>query len=323
MIFFWVISIIHISGLESDHQIIATRNLLVSSSIWLTSVFILVIGFKFKLKKIVIGSFILLIIFEGWWFNQKYTPFVDKKLYFPSTPTTDFLKNDPELFFRVERQSAELLPPNMWQIYGLYSTSGYDPINPTNYGNYLIEKWTRSFLGRYVENGNATDIEKLDMLGIKYWLVLKDTLPGNPLPKWVNPKNWDLVFSEGRVAILKNKNYTPAYQLKNDGLINLVKKNEDYWNFQVTTENVNQLILRENFTNNWQVKVDGNFENLAKIEGTFKAVNTPPGSHQIEFIYQNKQIITGKIISFISLLLLLGLILLKPRARVSPGTISL
>jgi hypothetical protein len=288
----------YLLGLEKRYWVIAGRNLAVSGWWWLMAVTAMAAaGKKEKMKELTIIGLLILMAAEGLWFNWKYTPFVDKKLFFPETATTKFLKEDKELFFRTERQSAELLPPNMWQIYGLYSTSGYDPISPASYDQYLIKKETRKMFGRYVENGNANEISKLDELGIKYWLILRETTAGNPLPKWVEASKWEEVFNEGRVAVLKKKNYQPAYELEKSGEVRLTEKNETGWKFTVETKTDNRLILRENYSDNWKVKVDGAETKAEKIEDTFKAVTVPAGKHEVEFDYQNQGWKAGKIIS--------------------------
>lgn len=256
--------------LAASNQI-ALRNSLVSLVILILGIIMVRVG----RKELVIG----LIAIEGILFFKKYTPFVDKNLYFPQTKTLEFLESD-KTFFRIERESAELLPPNMWQVYELYSTSGYDPIYPLAYSNFLINRGLRKIHSRYVENGDK-GIEKLDDLGIKYLLVLEKN---GRLPVWVDKNNWTEVFREGPVITLLNKNFRPPYSF--GGKINLIKKTDESYVFETEAETENKLVLFENYWPGWETKIDGQATKIELAENTFKSVMVPKGKHRVEFKYK-------------------------------------
>jgi hypothetical protein len=240
---------------------------------------------------------ILAIFGENYQFFKKYTPFVEKKLYFPQTETSKFLKGKLENrtdWFRIERESGELLPANMWQQYGLASSSGYDPAYLASYSNYLVKAGLADNYSRYIENGNEK-LNKFNELGIKYLLVLKRddlgiTSREGKLPWWVDLGKWQEVFSEGPVAILENKKYQPLFKLlpEDTGVVKLSERQDDEWRFETINQKEGKLVIFENMTSDWEVRIDGQ---LAKIEPhleTFLGVTVPPGKHEVEFKYQNK-----------------------------------
>ncbi len=256
-----------------------------------------------------ISFFIVILMFlEGFIFFRKITPFVPKNLYFPSTPSLNYIQErykSTQDFFRVERESGELLPPNMWEVFGFYSTSGYDPIAPLPYEKYMIKKEVKGNYSRYFENGDAVD--KLENLGVRYFLVLrrnKEAIPvsGSSLSYKINQKVWKPVFSEGPVEILENSNYKPPYfldkQQKSD-FISLVGKKSDYWEFEIQSSTSQNFVLMENNSKSWLAYVDGNKVAISSYEGTFKQVAIPSGKHKLQFSYQNKDLRTGLIISVV------------------------
>jgi len=255
---------------------------------------------------------------EGLYFAWKYTPFTKKELYFPETQTTIFLgdeyqksKEKGELF-RIEREKSELLPPNMWQPYHFYSSAGYDPVYPISYADYLKKNLAIDNYTRYIEWDKDKSI--LDSLGIKYFLVLKRGKegkidPAGLVPPWVNQDKWKTIFEEGPVAILENSNFRPPYFLvDSEGVavkaakVKLIDKNDGYWQFETETNLPGTFVLMENYSDGWEVYVNGNKEEILKIEGTFKGVRVGSGTSKVEFSYRNALIYKGLIVSGLSLL---------------------
>ncbi len=265
-----------------------------------------------KYKKIFLVILLLTPIIEGLYFGWKYTSFTNPKLYFPTTPSLDFVikkQQESKDYFRIEREKAEILPPNMWQVYGLSSYSGYDPVYPISYANFLIQNKLTNDYTRYFENDQNTTKYFQDN-GLKYLFVINRTKDGVPSPAgeppyWTKNSNWIKVFQEKNISILENTKYNPPYGLTNkktQDKINLVKHQDNYWEFNVQNTTSNTFYLIENNSTNWEVKINNKKQNIDSYQGTFKSVKINPGSNHIIFIYHNKLFYIGIIISVASFL---------------------
>jgi hypothetical protein len=260
-------------------------------------------------------SLIILAVGEGVYFGWKYTPFSNKKYYFPETEITSYLDQQKKdgVFFRIEREKGELMPPNMWMAYGLNSTAGYQPVYPRAYADWMKTNQIIGDYSRYVEWERSKDF--FDQMGVKYFLILKRdeqgrvTDQGN-LPYWLDQQTWQEVESEGPVVILENSNYSPPYFLKNgNGKVELISKENDYWSFKVKADEEDILIVKENYFPGWKAVVNGQPVDINIESGTFKAVAVPAGQSQVELYYQNTLLSVGMYMSLASILWFLFVII--------------
>ena len=299
---------------------VAIRNLILpffSAGAIVFSILLVSLFSKFQNKRFrffLAVMFVFVLLVEGFYFGWRQVPFVRKEFYFPETPIINYLKKEYKKkdFFRLEREKAELMPPNMWMAYRFYSSAGYDPIYPSRYANFLKDHLGRGY-SRYVEW--SRNLEPIDKLGTKYFLVLKRRPDGvassaGKLPYWVDLSCWDVVFEEGAVALLKNKNFLPPYLLVDKSgeriagaEIKLSDKSDNYWRFRVKSEQPGTFVLKENFFPGWKVTVDGKEKDVLKINGTFKGVELNPGQHEVYFYYQNRFLKMGLAISLVTFLL--------------------
>jgi len=289
---------LHFLVQKNADVVTAARNSLVSFIFLIFVLAIFLIGSKRpQIKKALSLVVAFLIFVEGYVFFKKYTPFVEKRLFFPNTKTLDFLKqkqNESDDFFRIERESGEILPPNMWQIYGLYSSSGYDPVYPNSYADYLISEKMLDVPRRFVELGNV-NLNNRSELGVKYLLVLKrdergKVDPGGEVPLWVNKDKWTEVFAEDAVAVLENNYFQPPYFFVNPitTSVKLLDKNDNKWIFEVITPERNRFVLIENTHPDWEVFVDNEKSDISIYKNTFKSVYVDAGKHNIKFIFRGK-----------------------------------
>ena len=209
-----------------------------------------------RLKIIALTAVIALTLADSYLFFKKYTPFVPAHLYFPETPSIDFLKSklSPYEIFRVERQSGEVMPPNMWEPYSLSSLSGYDPMASKQYQTYLISSKTISNYSRYVELGQ--NLDNLNNLGVKYFMVLKRNDQGiidekGDHPYYIDHSKWQEVATEGPISILENKHFVPPYRLKSvSGTIKLLNYTPTNLNFEANTKEDTELVFYQNQNKN-------------------------------------------------------------------------
>lgn len=158
------------------HMRVGIRNLFLPLmfliSCQLTILLVVKVKKNIYLKKTALLLIVILTAGELFRFGWKYNTFVNPQFYFPSTEATekliDFAGN-----FRIEREKGEVLPPNMWIPYKLYSASGYDPVYPLNYSKYLaVLSGGDTIVGRYGEIDNYKS-PLFDLLGIKYLIGVK------------------------------------------------------------------------------------------------------------------------------------------------------
>ncbi len=265
-----------------------------------------------RLKLLATYTILALVFIESFILFKKVTPFVPKNLFFPETPSITFIKDKSSKsadLFRFERESGELLPPNMWEIFRFYSTSGYDPIAPLRYEQYMKDLDVHGSISRYFENGAALD--KLDEFGVKYFMTLKRSEVSIPdsdgkVRESLDQKTWKPVFTEGPVVVLENQNYQPPYFLKatdHKNKITLISKADDLWEFRVETPVDNRLALMENYSDHWLAEVDGSPVKIDRYKDTFKEIAVPSGEHVVTFTYYNPEFRTGILISLAGLLL--------------------
>lgn len=196
---------------------VAVRNSLIPL-MFLTIILIFPLFLRAKISKPIIRKLfmsflIFLIILDLGRYFLKFNPFVADKLIFPNVPSLEFLQKQTGLF-RVGREYAEVLPPNTWTAYKLYSPEGYDPIYLSSYAKFMhflnggdLRSGTT---GRYAEIAATYKSPYLDASNVKYYLaILRDfngQIPGNLLNYKLKEAGYKMVFKDKSSAVLENPN---------------------------------------------------------------------------------------------------------------------
>lgn len=216
IIIFISISILIVSDFDNDiipealnkNLSVSLRNLILP--IIILSIF-LISRFLF-LKKFLIYLILIILFLDLGRYFLKHNPFVDQSLIYPETPLIEFLQKQ-ESHFRIARGDLEILPPNTWTIYSLYSAEGYDPLSLENYGHYVNKINGKPFeegLSRYVHITNFPS-KFLDAVNVKYILAVKRDkmghIPGAMLNKTLQPTNYKVVFEDKNSVVLENPDY--------------------------------------------------------------------------------------------------------------------
>lgn len=165
---------------------------------------------RYKLIILLSFFFILLILDLSRYF-LKFNPFVSNNLIFPKNPSIDFLQKQDGLF-RVGREHAEVLPPNTWTFYNLYSIEGYDPVYPGEYAKFMHfingGDIRLSTTGRYAEIASNYQSAYLDTANVKYYIaILRDhdgKIPGDLLNYKFKETTYKTVYKDKSSAILEN-----------------------------------------------------------------------------------------------------------------------
>jgi len=74
-----------------------------------------------------------------------------------------------------------------------------------------------------------------------------------------------------------------------------------------------RLVLTDLAYPGWSVRVDGEVAESVRVEGMFRGVDVPPGSHEVTWIYRPTSVIVGAVLTAVSLVLLVGACLVGRR----------
>jgi hypothetical protein len=78
------------------------------------------------------------------------------------------------------------------------------------------------------------------------------------------------------------------------------------------------LVLNERYDQGWIVKVDGRPAPLLTVDVVLMGVEMPKGEHRVEFLYQPRAFLTGRLLTFISLVLAAALVSIPALWRARP-----
>lgn len=210
-----------------QNSLVAVRNMILPSLLILAAWLFFLASFilKGKFKVALLWLIMLVFIFDLFRFGDKYLPFVRKELLFPQTPLIEFLQQQ-EKPFRIEKESSEILPANMWSYYGLESASGYNPLYPRRYSEFisvLNSNEVRFDVSRYALVDNF-DSQLFDLLNNKYLLVLKRNSDGQPseqgeISYLYQDSKFKLIYADKSLAVLENSLSFPRAFLVEDKII--------------------------------------------------------------------------------------------------------
>lgn len=312
---------------QDINLLVAKQNLILPTAIFvLVTIILLSITFYFKkgkLRSILLGLLIIVLIADLFRFGWKFTPFVDEKYIFPNTKTTLFLQENIENQ-RFMVTDPRILPPNFSIMYKLQSIGGYDPLFTLNYGEFIAAltranpdtSYPLSF-NRIIDPNNFRS-QLQNLMGVKYVLSLED----------INDLKLFEVFREGETRVYENRNVFPraffvskVYIAKNkqnsiEAVFKYLKRNElrsfavveDFDNtlikedpsaelsipkilkYQdnyvlIETDNKNNgfMVLTDNYYPSWHAKIDGKETKIYKTDYSFRGILVPNGKHSIVF----------------------------------------
>lgn len=197
-----------VSNISAENIIIAKRNLIFPTVLFIISVGLFVVLSMVQTKQritIMIRIIIVAItIFDLFRFGWKFTPFTNSEYLFPSTKAIEFLQKNVDNY-RIMAADSRILPPNFSTIYRLQSIDGYDPLYILRYGEYIAASERNKpnidppFGFNRIITPQNFESPLIDLLGVKYILSLKD-LKSAKVKK---------VFQEGKTQIYQNTSVIP------------------------------------------------------------------------------------------------------------------
>lgn len=286
---------------------IAFRNLFIPILLSGLILFVLMFVKNIKIKNTLL---ILILIIDLFRFGWKYLPFTSKEYIYPETQITNYLKTDNTIF-RIEKEKGPLMTPNVWLMYGIQSTSGYDPMALKAYSTFyqkILNKDKNGGSSRYSELDNYDSIS-LGEANVKYLLALNyddiDNISptGTKLNYKIDKNNWQEVYRYKSVSILKNKDYKERFEVLYDPKSTI--SNINYSSNKITldinsSKTNNVLVLRDTWYPGWQATINGKVVNIDKYLNIYRQVNLTKGDNHVEFIYKPKSFYVGLYLSFFS-----------------------
>jgi hypothetical protein len=230
----------------SGHSI-SIRNLLLPTALVIISIFLFWMLTKTgrkSVRKIILLIVFGITLFDLFRFHTKYNSFSSRELLYPATPLTDFLIEEGAPFVR---EKGEILPPNMWMPYKLFSPQGQDSIHSLRYNKFvnLLHGPNLAPFGRYVEF-EKYDSPLLNFLGVKYLAAVKRK---NDVPDFEGGPGWrfrevgfPVVFENERTILMENKNALPrVFPVKDYQVV----ETEEEFEKLLTTLDLGKIVLLE------------------------------------------------------------------------------
>jgi hypothetical protein len=209
--------------IPKTYQVIALRNTVYSSGIFIAVLALLIIGSrKMKLKKYIVILIILITVFERFIAFQKFNPFTPKAYVFPNSDVLTYLQSVSGIN-RFYGYGTARIESNIGTLYELFSTDGFGAINYAFYNGFIrsseegkiVTKFTTvnrsvaEIAPGYGENDlphNQYRLRVIDALGVKYILDRIEnprndaTFPQDRFKRiWDNADGW-VIYENMRAA---------------------------------------------------------------------------------------------------------------------------
>ncbi|MFH1762283.1 MAG: YfhO family protein, partial [bacterium] len=95
-------------------------------------------------------------------------------------------------------------------------------------------------------------------------------------------------------------------QIKSAGTANILEYNPNTYVIEADMKEAGFVVISDNYFPAWKALVDGEEHEIYKAYHTLRAVPLKKGKHKIELVYSSKYFNIGKIVTFISILILAG-----------------
>lgn len=202
-------------SLPDQWLIVAKRNFVLPSVLFLGGAFLILLALKFKRLMLLALFYLLLAIsFDSLRFAQKWMPFDDKKLVYPQVAVIKAIKQNIGQGRIFGNLGAEVL-----SYYGFLGIEGYDPLYLARYGEFIRGSQGNGKLSaersvvRLPRRAPFTD-RVLDLLGVSLvFQPIADTNQGWAYPVWAKQDRYDLVYQDDKFQLYKNKKALPRVSL--------------------------------------------------------------------------------------------------------------
>lgn len=313
----WIIVLLgsHSFFESSENILVAQRNLIFPTIIFILVCILLIAGIimkKQKTKEAIAILVILLVQFDLLRFSQKFTTFGSTKYLYPETSTLKLLQQDKGVF-RVAVLDRRIMPPNFFTHYKIQTIEGYDPLYLKSYAEFIValERNKPDISPPYGFNRIITphnyDSQLFDFLNTKYVLSFEE-LSSPKLMKiheegetkiYRNTLAFErayfvnkVVYSKNPVQAIFTNNLKEAAIIGSDkdfervvsvGRVEITKYTDDEVFLSTMNEGDGFLVLSDAFYPTWKVFVDGVEGKIIQTNLSFRGVFIPNGRHTIIF----------------------------------------
>jgi len=191
-------------------------------------------------------------------------------------------------------------PQSALRQVGWRSPQGFDPLLTREY-RALGERYGRW----YDDRGFALDLlrpQSMHVFGVRYVLL------GSPAPDYAalrdNPAFRLIGGDEQYYKVLEYLDPKPVYQLEG-GQITVLNRAADHRALTIASAAGGLLTFAEAWYPGWRALLDGKPLPIERWEDAFQAVQVPAGAHTVEFIYAERLLPLGGLISLLGLVLLM------------------
>lgn len=298
-----------------DITMVAQRNLVIPVMSFVSAVVILVT------RKIIKSSYVSLLLIliafiEIYWFWNKFTPFSDRHLIYPTTPVLEFLQQQESPF---RTTGNHVIPINMRMPYEIETVEGYDAIYPSQISLFISKVNDPNADELSVQRRYAiiddTRSNLLDVVNMKFLIVKSDDIENYDSSKYKT------VFQDRSVTILENTEAWPRAVLMYNGKpsderVEYIEYAPQKSLISFTASQDSELFISDQYYPGWKAFIDGKEVEISKAMNAFRSIKVPAGEHEVLFTYQPESFYNGLKISTISGGILIGSYLLLRYTKV-------
>lgn len=194
------------------------KQILLTLALVFVSVGIIFVYLKTR-RQVLLFSFVLLTVFDLFYFFQKFNPFVPQQFLYPQTAIEEMFRPDDKIARSIGFNQANI-EPNFQTHLSFYSPEGYDPLYPRWYGELLysvrngkllegFDMTTRSD-AKVVAFPDKKTMLILNTLGVKY---VFDRFETGFSDREFFPENFSLLTDKNGWKIYENRQVLPRVYL--------------------------------------------------------------------------------------------------------------
>src|SRR3989344_290433 len=283
------------------HLPVAQRNLILPSIIFITFIiFITLVVIRASLRSIIFIPYLLFIVTAAdlFRFHHKFTPYTDKKLWYPQMKFTTFLQQNQGV-----NRSFGIFDGQLNLPFKIYSAEGYDTLFPKIYGQLLQLNTSGRVSSAIIPKNSTQTMYWLNMLGVKYVIqgVIHGAAPWE-LQLWNYPDQFTNVYEDERYQVFRNNKAQFRAYLTNGGQAEIITYTPQKIVIEVDSAQNNTLILSDSYYPGWRAVVDDQATRINRTDTALRRVDVFAGQHTVTMTYQPLSFTLGLAISIISLI---------------------
>ena len=313
---------------------VALRNLIFPILISFSMLALIILKIAKIPKTILLLAIFALTLFELFRFGYKFTPFSKLSWIFPQTQTTKYLSSQ-EKPFRIMTTDRRIFNGNTPSVYQIEAVNGYDPLYLKDYAM-LVTAWESQKVTQAGSFNRIVTPQKYfskiaDFLNVRYIATFDE----------LSEPGFEKVFQEGETKIFRNDNALPrAFFVKEvirvgdqnqeleqlldphfdirstavssdfgfpkqriEASVNFIKYSDQSLTLRTKTDDEAPLVISNVFYPGWQVYIDGQKDEIKRINYMFQSVLIPRGEHEAEFKFRPQSFYNGLYLSIVGIII--------------------